>query len=135
MKSKRSRFRWLSVTLFFVVVLLLFKLGLTVGSSFYKSHLQISTPEVLAASEKKEKAQEPAAAPTAAPAATPATAPAAPSKKDAPSSKDNARNAAQPAAKPSNTSSVAETMTYLQQKEAELKKKEDQLQQQLLSDV
>lgn len=130
MKPNRSKFRWLPVTLFFVVVLLLFKVGLTVGTSIHKGHLQLSPPEVLAAGEKKEKTQESAAAPAAAPvpAPVPAAAPASPaSKKETQAPRENARSAAQTPAKPSNSSSVAETMSYLQQREADLKKKEDQL--------
>lgn len=116
MKSTRSKFRWLPIAMFFVVVLLLMKLALTVGSSFSKGNLQLSPAEVLAA-DRKEKAPE----------AAPAPQKEAPPAKEALPAKEAARPATQTAAKAPNTSSVSETMSFLQQKESELRKKEDHL--------
>lgn len=113
-RDKKSKIGWLRTAFLLVLVVLLLKLGLTLGSAVFMGRLQLTASEVIAG-DKKEKSQEaPAPKNAQTSAKDPSTA------KETPPATTPAKTA-KAAANPS----VAESIAFLQQKETELNKREE----------
>ena len=109
---------WLRATFFAVLILLLLKLGLTFGSTFFKDYAQLSPTEVIAG-DRKDKQQE-------ASVKHQKDAPA-PEKDALPAKDARAQAVVGKQARAPSTTVVNETIASLQQRESELKKKEELL--------
>ncbi len=106
--TKHSNLKWLHFSFLVIALGVLVKLVFALGPFLMEGSLKLTTPEVLAGDQKDRPSS-----PTAAKANTP------PQKDSSP--------AAPSGAKPEKGTGASETYAFIQQKEAELKRREDQV--------